>query len=63
MLDNLFKIFLRYIDMNQEISIIQYTLIEDNVKKILLKLSKDISIHGTLRKNEVSCYKFWVDYN
>ena len=23
----------------------------------------EISIHATLKKNEVSCYKFWVDYN
>ena len=35
----------------------------EDVKKILLKSSKDISIHATLEKNEVSCDKFWVDYN
>ena len=35
----------------------------EDMKKILLKLSKDISIHATLKKNEVSCYKFWGDYN
>ena len=46
--------------MNQKTSIIQST---EDVKKILLKLSKDISIHATLKKNEVSCFKFWVDYN
>ena len=35
----------------------------EDMKKIFLKLSKDISIHATLKKNKVSCYKFWVDYN
>ena len=35
----------------------------EDVQKILLKLSKDISIHATLKKNEVSCYKFLVDFN
>ena len=30
----------------------------EDVKKILLKLSKDILIHAALKKNEVSCYKF-----
>ena len=35
----------------------------EDVKEILLKLSKNISIHATLKKNEVSCDKFWVDYN
>ena len=37
-------------DMNQETSIIQY----ENVNKILLKLSEDISIYATWEKNEVS---------
>ena len=35
----------------------------EDVKKILLKLSEDISIHATFKKNEVSSYKFFVDYN
>ena len=34
----------------------------EDVKKILLKLSKDISIHATLKKED-SCFKFWVNYN
>ena len=42
---------------------INHICFNENVKKILLKLSKDISIHATLKKNEVSCYKFLVDYN
>ena len=44
-------------DINQTI------YFNEDVKKVLLKLSKDISIHATLKKNEVSCYKFLVDYN
>ena len=35
----------------------------EDMKKMLLKLSKDISIHAIWKKNEVSCDKFWVDYN
>ena len=44
------------IDINHKICF------NEDGKKILLKLSKDISIPATLKNNEVSCYK-QVDYN
>ena len=45
----------RHNDMNQKTSIIQYNFNED-VNKRLSKLSKDVSIHATLKKNEVSIH-------
>ena len=61
-------------DMNQETLIIQYTsskFFNEDVKRRLSKLSKDVSIHGRRMKFDCckfwvmkfDCCKFWVSYN